>query len=882
MLTLPWAVFLFIMMTDIKVIFRYSFLAVAISSVSSAAMAATWSFDPSLLNNGGRDADISVFEQGGQLPGIYPVDILLNGEHIDFRDVAFHQEEDERGQLVLKSCLTRKQLTRYGVKVEAWPALFPASGGKKGSAGEQCARLSAIADATEVLRFNSQQLLLSIPQVALRPKQSGIAPRELWDDGIPAFLMNYRTNAVRSEYRGAGKSVSDAFYAQLEPGANLGPWRLRNLTTWQKQNGNEGKWQTAWTYAERGLYDQKSRLTLGDRYTSSDIFDSVPFRGAMLASDEQMVPWNQREFAPVVRGVAHTQARVEVRQSGYVIYTTMVAPGAFALTDLQTTGSNGELQVTVTESDGRTQTFTVPVTTPAIALREGYLKYGVMAGRYRSSEPGVSETAVGQATLMYGLPWGLTVYGGLQGAEPYQAGALGVGASLGAFGAVSLDGVLAEGKKQGEDTSRGQTWRVRWSKIFEETNTGFSLASYQYASSGFSSLPEVLDSYHRNETRNTHGGLDRERRRARTTLTLSQSLDSLGYLYLTGARESYWNRPQYRDEITGSWSSSFRNISWSLNWTERQVPRWHDSHHPQRSHEQEFSLWFSLPLAQWTGGNTRATYQMMNGNHRDTWHELGLNGDALDRQLHWDVRERMTPDNQTSNSSLMNLSWYGTYGQANGGYSYSPSSRQVSAGLAGGMVVHRHGVTAGQPLGQSVALVEAPDVSGVSAGGPGVRTDFRGYTTVGWLSPYQENVVSLDPSTLPSDAEIPQTDRRVVPTAGAVIPATFATRTGGRAVIALTRADGSPVPFGAVVSLTGQEKNHNGSGITGNGGKVYMSGLPETGTLRVSWGNNRQCQAQYRLPSRKGPAGVYTLGAKCLADSAPPPLKGTTEEGKTG
>ncbi|MEB7742821.1 fimbria/pilus outer membrane usher protein, partial [Escherichia coli] len=85
--------------------------------------------------------------------------------------------------------------------------------------------------------------------------------------------------------------------------------------------------------AERGLNGIKSRLMLGEDYTPSDVFDSVPFRGVMLGSDESMVPWNQREFAPVVRGIARSQARVEVRQNGYLIQSQTVAPGPFALTD---------------------------------------------------------------------------------------------------------------------------------------------------------------------------------------------------------------------------------------------------------------------------------------------------------------------------------------------------------------------------------------------------------------------------------------------------------------------------------------------------------------------------------------------------------------------
>lgn len=75
------------------------------------------------------------------------------------------------------------------------------------------------------------------------------------------------------------------------------------------------------------------------------------------------------------------------------------------------TGSGSDLQVTVLESDGTAQVFTVPFTTPAIALREGYLKYNVTAGQYRSPDDAVEQTSLGQVTVMYGLPWGLTVYG---------------------------------------------------------------------------------------------------------------------------------------------------------------------------------------------------------------------------------------------------------------------------------------------------------------------------------------------------------------------------------------------------------------------------------------------------------------------------------------
>ncbi|MBJ3253213.1 fimbria/pilus outer membrane usher protein, partial [Salmonella enterica subsp. enterica serovar Kentucky] len=227
-----------------------------------------------------------------------------------------------------------------------------------------------------------------------------------------AFLMNYSARTTQTDYKMDMERRDNSSWVQLQPGINIGAWRVRNATSWQRSSQLSGKWQAAYTYAERGLYSLKSRLTLGQKTSQGEIFDSVPFTGVMLASDDNMVPYSERQFAPVVRGIARTQARVEVKQNGYTIYNTTVAPGPFALRDLSVTDSSGDLHVTVWEADGSTQMFVVPYQTPAIALHQGYLKYSLLAGRYRSSDSATDKAQIAQATLMYGLPWNLTAYGG--------------------------------------------------------------------------------------------------------------------------------------------------------------------------------------------------------------------------------------------------------------------------------------------------------------------------------------------------------------------------------------------------------------------------------------------------------------------------------------
>nr|AAD27810.1 aggregative adherence fimbria II usher protein AafC [Escherichia coli 042] len=829
-------------------------------------IARTYSFNSSLLSGGVKGVDLTVFEEGGQLPGIYQTDIILNGSRVDSLEMPFHTEKDENGRPYLKTCLTQEMLARYGVKTEEYPALFRSLGGGSDTSGERgvCADLSAIPQATENYQFAAQQLVLGIPQVALRPLLRGIAPEVLWDDGIPAFLLNWQANAGRSEYRGYIKDVEDYFWSSLEPGINIGSWRIRNLTTWNKSSGQSGKWESLYIRAERGLNSLKSRLTLGENYTPSDIFDSVPFRGGMLSSDESMVPYNQREFAPVVRGIARTQARIEVRQNGYLIQSQTVAPGAFALTDLPVTGSGSDLQVTVRESDGTVQVFTVPFTTPAIALREGYLKYNVMAGQYRSSDDAVEDSTLGQVMGMYGLPWGLTVFGGLQGAEHYQSAALGLGWSLGKLGAVSLDTIHSRGQQKGYNYETGNTWRIRYNKSFELTGTSFTAASYQYSSSGYHTLSDVLETY-RDDGRFAYRSTDS--RTSRTTVNLSQSLGRWGYLGLNGSRDEYRDRP-HQDYIGASYGASWNRMSLSVNWSRNHSTR---GYYGSKSRtEDSISIWMSIPLESWLGrsdNNISATAQMQRSTEQNTRYELGLNGRAFDRRLFWEVHEQMVSGSEyNTGTSRLNLRWSGTYGELAGMYSYSSNMRQINAGMSGSMVAHGEGVTFGQRAGDTVTLIAAPGVSGASVGDwPGVRTDFRGYALAGYASPYQENVITLDPTTFPEDAEVPQTDSRVVPTKGAVVRAGFRTRVGGRALVSLTRQDGSSLPFGAIVTLEGKPGETSGSaGVVDDKGRVYLSGLSETGKLKAQWGENSLCHADYRLPEEKGPAGIFLTRTVCM------------------
>ncbi|HED0390754.1 TPA: fimbrial polyadhesin usher MyfC [Yersinia enterocolitica] len=813
------------------------------------AWANHYTFDPTLLGDNKDKTDLYLFEQGGQLPGTYLVDIILGGEKVDSTEVAFHSVKSSSGEYSLQACLTKEQLSRYGVDVDNYPELLPpAKNTQQGEQADQCVNLAAIPQASEEFEFYTMRLVLNIPQVALRPKDE--IPIERWDDGITAFLLNYMANSSETTYRQNGEQ-QHSHYIQLYPGFNIGAWRIRNATSWSQSGDTGGKWQSSYIYATRGLYRIKSRVTLGQSYTPGDFFDSVPFTGVMLGDDANMLPSNQRDFMPVVRGIARSQARVEVRQNGYLVYSTVVSPGPFELTDMLPSHSEGDLHVTVLESNGATQQFIVPYSVPAIALRKGRLRYNLMAGRYRPANVDVETTPIAQATVAYGLPWNLAAFVGGQWSPHYQATTAGMGVMLGDYGALSSSITQASSEYRQQQPVKGQAWEVRYNKTLQASDTSFSVVNSQYSTADFSTLSDVLQSYrrHGDSCRDWHSNPLRNQ----TSVVVGQSLGQFGYLNLN------WSRQNYRDApASSSWGVQYSfntgNLYWSLDWTQNQY---------RGSHDRLLSLSVSMPLGR--DHNTYAAYRMTSSDEsRD--HELSLYGHAFDNRLNWNVRqtEHYAQSHSGENSGSLGLNWHGNYGDIGGDYYYNPNMRQISANVSGGAVIHRHGLTLGPQINGTAALIEVPGVSGVSTSEDHrLKTDFRGYSIVPSLFPYQEHDISLETTDLPPDAEVTNTDAKVLPTEGAIVRASFSPQIGARALMTIKRANGETIPFGAMASLVNQPAN---AAIVDEGGKAYLTGLPETGQLLVQWGKDasQQCRVDYQLATaKKGDAGLYMLSGVC-------------------
>lgn len=793
---------------------------------------------------------VNILSAGGQPPGKYMVDIFLNGALVDKREVTF---SDVDGQL--SPVLTLTQLRNLGVKTDE----IAQFNGMDGDTEIQ-SLVRYIPDAKAQFDFNRQQLLLSIPQVSLRSNPRDYVNPDQWDDGIPAILVNYNLTGERGEFNdnsGAGQQTNSQFL-NLNVGANLGPWRLRNHVIYSSES-KENNWDVISTYLQRDIHSLHSQFTLGDSYTDSAIFDSISFRGIQLATDDSMLPDSLRGFAPVVRGIARTNAQVTISQQGNIIYQSYVSPGAFEITDLYPLSSAGELDITVKEADGSSQNFIQPFSSLPIMQREGQVKYSITTGRYSHTSNIADAPVFTQTTLRYGLPYDSTIYGGMQLSKTYTALSFGLGHGFGHWGTVSVDATAAKTQfSENEPTSTGMAYRIQYGKTFTGTGTYFSLASYRYTTEGFYDFREAHNGIPSDEVKwNTQN-----RKQNRFQAVINQSLNGYGSLSFSVYEQNYWKTDDVDRTLNLSYNGNFCNVNYNIAYNSNRSA--YDNY--RRDNALSFNV--SMPFSILTS-NSRVNATYNTGSNGETLYQVGISGAVLeDNNLNYSVRKNHTTNNiRSEDGGGVSVSYNASSANANVSYSYTDMYKQVNYGVQGGIIAHPYGITLSQPLNETVVLLHAPGAENIKIkSSSGITTDKYGSAIIPYGSAYRKNRVALDTTTLSHHVDIEQSVQTVVPTRGAVVLAKFTTNIGARVLMRLKHGN-HYVPFGAMVSLRNKESESIlTTGIVGDEGAVYLSGVAEQGHLHIIWGDrgDQQCHTDFTLPKNTlKNAEVFDFHAQC-------------------
>ncbi|MGL5389758.1 MAG: fimbria/pilus outer membrane usher protein [Serratia sp. (in: enterobacteria)] len=846
-----------------------------INTTPSKDIAKSLEFDTSFLNVDDKESvDLSRFANGSSgLPGVYKTALYINNQPISNTDIEFKSRADKS----VYPCLTSELIKNIVFNYDKLPADFLSQQGK----GDQCIDLQQKLPEAQV-SYDSNELRLDIviPQIYMLNMARGTVSPELWDSGIPALLLGYNVNGYTSESHG---THYNSLFAGVNAGVNVGAWYLRHNGSYNRMDNGENQYSNINTYIQRDIPALKARVLMGQSNTTGQLFDTLPFTGIQLTSDERMLPESLRGYAPDIRGIARTNARVTVRQNGQVLYETTVTPGEYLINALYPTGYGGNLDVTVRESDGTEQTFSVPYASVARLLRPGSSRYSITGGKVRSDNLREKPTLY-QTAYLLGLTNTVTGYAGLQASQDYFA--LQLGAAVGTpIGALAFDVIQARthldnstdanGKPQSSSSLSGQSYQVSYSKLISETNSNLSLAAYRFSTDGYMDFMTAMQT--RDAVAQGYSPDSISRAKNRLTVTAEQGLpENWGLLYISASLQNYWNKDGSEKQYQMGYNNRYKSLSYGLS-----INR---SFSSLGTAQTNYLLSFSLPL----GSNDQVhTPQLrMDLSHNSSGHygqQATVSGHVgTENQFSYGVTAMNANQGAGSRGALTGN--YRTPATAlSGTYSTGKGYQSASAGMSGTVVGHSGGLSFTPYTSDTVALVEAKGAEGAKVSSyPGVSIDSRGYAVVPYLNPYQMNEINIDPKGTSSDVELDNTRQKVAPYSGAVVKVKYTTKKGSP-ILVNAIYQGEPVPFGADIF----DSKGNSVGTVGQGGQLYARVDEEKGQLKVKWGDNgaMQCTVNYVLmPTPKGlvQTQMQQFNSTCSAiDNAVPLDKRLTKNGTT-
>ncbi|MFY3771026.1 Outer membrane usher protein PapC [Providencia manganoxydans] len=768
-----------------------------------------------------NNIDLKQFSRAGYImPGTYSFTLKVNGEQLSEVSVPFYSPEDD--PQASQACISTEIEEQLGLTSSAKKELTWWHDG-------ECLALQSLPGMQVSGDLATSSLYVSIPQAYLEYTAPNWDPPSRWDEGITALMLDYNVNGNATKSY-SSNSDSYALNGNGVVGVNLGAWRFR--ADWQGRlnhitgSGDAVNKDFDWNrfYAYRALPSLAAKLVLGEDYLVSNIFDSFRFIGASVRSELNMLPPNLRGYAPEVTGIAKTNATVIVSQQGRVLYETQVAPGPFRIQDLSDAVS-GKLDVTVEEQDGTTQSFQVDTASLPYLTRPGQIQYKFALGQptnyLRHSEGDSFVTG----EFSWGVNNGWSLFGGSLNSKNYNALSLGIGRDLLAFGAISFDITQSFARLPHMGNLNGGSYRINYSKRFESIDSTIQFAGYRFSERDFMSMSDFLNTL---KTGQRYGGS-----KELYTISLNKNFGDLGMsLYLNYNHQTYWDQPDndYYSIMLSKYIDigPIKNVSINLS-ANRSIYNGvnDDSLYLSTSFplNNGANVGYSLSSSRYDTTNRatyydrindRTTYQLSAGSSRK-----GGTGSAF-------VTHQADVARLTANVSYMH-NQYSAFGlSASGGMTLTPEG--------GGL--HRLNT-----LGGTRMLVDTDGVSDVPIKGIGapITSNMFGKAVVGDVSSYYRNKAQIDLNMLPDNVDAQQSVVQATLTEGAVGYRHFAVVSGQKAMTVLRLPDGSHPPFGAQI----QNSKGQNTGIVGDAGSAYISGINPQSVMTVTWGEDKTCQVTF-------------------------------------
>ncbi|EKJ6041758.1 fimbrial biogenesis outer membrane usher protein [Salmonella enterica] len=783
-----------------------------------------YNFEAGFFKSLGLDSDnvdLSLFNEGASfLPGEYTLSIYVNDHYISTQSVLFTRANNYQDPI---PCFSESEWAGFGVTMRAPDKSLVCTSPSEYTQGAQWR-----------INMDAQRLDITVPQAALTRSDMFKTPWQSWQEGSNALLLNY--NYIYGNSSQPSQSSGTSQYLALNSGINLQGVRFRNSSNWVKSINQPGKFDTLRSYIQKDYHFlQGGELSLGEAFSDGNLFESIPFKGIMASSLEDMVRPEFQNFTPVVRGVVSSQsANVSVIKNGNIIYQETLPSGPFSLDGVMNNGG-GDYLIQIAESDGSVRSYTQYADSLPALQSKGRLKYNVLSGK--TNFINTKNTSVNQGSLFYGMTDSFTLYGGIVVSDNYHAYSAGIGKTMGAFGAVAFDVTASDAVIKGNDATvsrKGEAFRLSYYKDFADSATTLGLLAYRYAAEDYIGFREFIEYDIRNN-------LTDRFTKNRAEVSLVQRLDKFGNLSLSGNYQSYWNNTD---------NAFSYNINHNINFGRFSVRSYYSQNSTLSNMKDKVVGLGGTFFFSENGRNYSVVNNTSSRNGKFSNNTSASTG-FLDNSISLSASQNLTQGEDMRHGLAAN--YMGSYYDASTSYYTSPSNRQVNVNLKGGALLYKGGGALSRyfSIDSPMAIVETPGVSGVHiSNGINIQTDYFGHAVVGNLQPYQRNQIGIDASSLKGDVETSETDRTVIPRKGSVMPIKFKVSKGQKALFDVTY-QGKLIPLGAVASIVG-DNNTPQTAFFADRGQVYLTGLESSGKVKVRWGpaETSSCEFTYVLDNK--------------------------------
>lgn len=800
-------------------------LAIALSlyGISVSALAAeAFEFNTDVLDLEDKtNIDLNQFSRAGYImPGIYSFTLKANDDSLGEVSVPFYKPvNDPEGS---EACLSPEVVDQLALTPSAQNDLAWWHDG-------ECLVVESVPGMQVRGDLATSSLYVSIPQAFLEYTAPNWDPPSRWDEGITALMLDYNLNGnANNSYNGGHDSY--ALNGNGVAGANLGAWRFR--ADWQGRfNHATGSDYAAnknfdWNrfYAYRALPNLAAKLVVGEDYLVSNMFDSFRFIGASVRSDLNMLPPNLRGYAPEVTGIAKTNATVTVSQQGRVLYETQVAPGPFRIQDLSDAVS-GKLDVTVKEQDGSTQEFQVDTASLPYLTRPGQIQYKLALGQPTNYQRHREGDSFVTGEFSWGVNNGWSLFGGSLNSQNYNAVSVGIGRDLLVFGAVSFDVTQSFAHLPRQDRVSGGSYRINYSKRLESIDSTIQFAGYRFSERDFMSMSDFLNTLHTGER---HGGS-----KELYTVSLNKNFADLGMsLYLNYNHQTYWDQPDndYYSIMLSKYTDigPIKNVSINLS-----------ANRSEYNGIKDDSVFLSTSFSLGNGANVGYS---LNSSRYDTTNRATY-FDRLDDRTTYQLSAGSSKKGGTGSAFISHQSDVARL-SANASYMHNQYSA-FGLSASGGMTLTPQGggLHRINSQGGTRMLVDTDGVADVPIRGFGapITSNAFGKAVVGDVNSYYRSKAQIDLNALPDNVDAQQSVVQATLTEGAVGYRRFAVVSGAKAMTVLRLQNGSYPPFGAQV----QNAKGQSTGIVGDGGSTYISGINAGDAMTVSWGEDKACEVHF-------------------------------------